>query len=99
VFTIIVKISEVVDTRSGSFPITLIVHVAIGFDLETHIEPVVESTLMRSLVLTSKFPFELSTPEYVHVVEFEPQLRVAENGVIGIFISETLYAIEKVFYD
>jgi hypothetical protein len=94
-----VKISEVVDTRSGSFPITLMVYVAIGFDLETHIEPVTESTLMRSLVLTSEFPLELSTPVYVHVVANEPQLGIAENGVIGIFISETSYAIEKVVYN
>jgi hypothetical protein len=59
--------------------------VPIGFDLETNIEPVAELTLMRSVATTSECPSELSTPEYVHVLAYAPQLRVAENGVIGRF--------------
>ena len=57
----------------------------IGFDLETNIEPVAELTLIKSVAATSECPFELSTPEYVHVLAYVPQLRVAENGVIGRF--------------
>ena len=57
----------------------------IGFNFETNIEPVAESTLMRSLPATRKCPKELSTPEYFHLVAYVPQLRVAENGVIGKF--------------
>ena len=57
----------------------------IGFDLETNIEPVAGLTLMRSVATTSKCPSELSTPAYVHVLAYVPQLRVAENGVIGRF--------------
>ena len=57
----------------------------IGFDLETNIEPVAELTLMRSVAATSECPSELSTPAYVHVLAYVPQLRVAENGVIGRF--------------
>jgi GTP cyclohydrolase I len=59
--------------------------VPIGFDLETNIEPVAELTLMRSVAATSECPSELSTPVYVHVVAYVPQLRVAENGVIRRF--------------
>jgi hypothetical protein len=40
---------------------------------------------MRSIAATSKSPSELSTPVYVHVVAYDPQLRVAENGVIAKF--------------
>ena len=56
----------------------------IGFDLEMNIEPVAELTLIRSFASTSECSSELSTPVYVHVVAYDPQLRVAENGVIGI---------------
>jgi hypothetical protein len=59
--------------------------VPIGFDLETNIEPVAELTLMRSVATTSECPSVLSTPAYVHVLAYVPQLRVAENGVIGRF--------------
>jgi hypothetical protein len=59
--------------------------VPIGFDLETNIEPVTELILMRSVASSSKCPSELSTPVYVQVVSNVPQLRVAENGVIGKF--------------
>ena len=54
-----------------------------GFNLETNISPVAESILMRSLTASSECPLELSTPAYFHVVAYEPQLRVAENGVIA----------------
>ena len=57
----------------------------IGFDLETNIEPVAELTLIKSVAATSECPSELSTPAYFHVVAYVPQLRVAENGVIGRF--------------
>ena len=57
----------------------------IGFELETNIEPVAELTLMRSVSATSECPSELSTPVYVHVVAYDPQLRLAENGVIARF--------------
>jgi hypothetical protein len=40
---------------------------------------------MRSLPATRECPSELSTPAYVHVVAYVPQLRVAEKGVIGRF--------------
>jgi hypothetical protein len=59
--------------------------VPIGFDLETNIEPVAELTLMRSVASFIKCPSELSTLVYVHVVAYDPQLIVAENGVIGRF--------------
>jgi hypothetical protein len=59
--------------------------VPIGFDLETNIEPVAELTLIKSVAATSKCSSELSTPAYFHVVAYVPQLRVAENGVIGRF--------------
>jgi hypothetical protein len=54
-----------------------------GFDLETIIEPVPESTLIKSVFATSACPSESSTPVYVHVLGYDPQLRVAENGDIG----------------
>ena len=38
---------------------------------------------MRSVPVPSECPSELSTPVYVHVVAYLPQLRVATNGVIG----------------
>jgi hypothetical protein len=59
--------------------------VPIGFDLETIIEPVTELILMRSVAATSECPSELSKPVYFHVLEYDPQLRVAKNGVIGRF--------------
>ena len=54
----------------------------IGFRIETIIEPVSESTFMKSEPRSRKCPSELSTPVYFHVVPYEPQLIVAENGVI-----------------
>jgi hypothetical protein len=33
------------------------------------------------------------------VVVYGPQLRVAENGVIGNYKSDTPYVIEKVYFD
>jgi hypothetical protein len=49
---------------------------------ETNIAPVTESILMKSAPTLSVWPSEKSTPVYLHVVEYKPQLRVAENGVI-----------------
>jgi hypothetical protein len=59
--------------------------VPLGFYLETNIEPVAESTLMRSVAAISECPSELSKPAYVHAVADAPQETVAENGVIGRF--------------
>jgi hypothetical protein len=59
--------------------------VPIGFDLETNIEPVAELILIKSVAANSGCPSELSTPAYVHVVAYAPQLREAENAVIGKF--------------
>ena len=75
------------------------VQVPIGFELETNIEPVAELTLMRSVSATSECPSELSTPVYVHVVAYDPQLRLAENGVIGRFQSDTPCATVKADFD
>jgi hypothetical protein len=71
-----VKIAEVEVEKSGRMPITLMVKMPIGYNLETNIAPVVESTLIRSLP---------EIPAYFHVLAYVPQLRVAENGVIGKF--------------
>ena len=78
-----VNIAEVLVIRSGRMPITFMVQVPAGFNEDTYITPVVESTLMRSVSATSECPSELSTPVYIHVVAYVPQFRVAENAVIG----------------
>ena len=44
---------------------------------------------MRSFVGSSVSPSEFLTPEYVQVLAYEPQLRVAENGDIGKNESDT----------
>jgi hypothetical protein len=36
---------------------------------------------------------------YVQVLEYDPQFRVAENGVMGNDESDTRYATEKVVFD
>jgi hypothetical protein len=38
---------------------------------------------MRSIAGSSLSPSEFLTPEYVQILAYEPQLRVAENGDIG----------------
>jgi hypothetical protein len=63
-----VKTAEFDDTRSGRVPITFTVYVPAGFDFETKIVPVDESTLIRSVALNKARPSELSTPVYVQVV-------------------------------
>ena len=70
---IIMKIAEVVVTRSGRVPITFTVYVPTGFDYLTIIVPDVESTLIKSVPATKACPSELSTPLYVHVFAKEPQ--------------------------
>jgi hypothetical protein len=62
----IVKIAEVVVTRSGRVPITFTMYVPAGFDYETVIFPVAELTLIWSVAANS-CPSELSTPLYVQV--------------------------------
>jgi hypothetical protein len=47
----------------------------------------------------SGLPSVLLTPVYVHVLSYDPQFRVAENGVIARSLSDTLYVIEKVEFD
>jgi hypothetical protein len=37
---------------------------------------------MKYVPISSKCPSELSIPIYAHAVPYEPQLTVAENGVI-----------------
>ena len=64
----IVKIAEVVVTRSGRVPITFTVYIPTGFDYETKILPVSELTLIRSVPSTKACPSVLSTPLYVQVV-------------------------------
>jgi hypothetical protein len=64
---IIVKISEVFVTRSGRVPITFTVYVPKGFNYETVMFPVAESTLIRSVSATKACPSELSTPLYFQV--------------------------------
>ena len=84
-FIVIVNIAEVVVTRSGRVPITLMQQVPNGFKVETNIAPVAELTLMRSVAASRECPSELSKPEYFHVFAYIPQLTVAEKGVIGRF--------------
>ncbi len=54
-----------------------------GLFLETNIEPVIGLTLMRWVVEFRGLPSVSLTPVNVHVVAYDPQLRVAENGFIG----------------
>jgi hypothetical protein len=64
---IIRKLAEVVVTRSGRVPITFTVYVPTGFNYETKILPVAESTLIKSVPATKACPSELSTPVYAQV--------------------------------
>jgi hypothetical protein len=52
----IVKIAEVVVTKSGRVPITFTVYVPAGFYYETVIFPVVESTLIKSVPASNSCP-------------------------------------------
>ena len=54
---------------------------------------------MRSFVGSSVSPSEFLTPEYVQVLAYEPQLRVAENGDIGKNESDTPWDAVKVVYN
>lgn len=54
---------------------------------------------MRWVIELSGVPSVSLTPVYFHVVVYGPQLRVAENGVIGNYKSDTPYVIEKVYFD
>jgi hypothetical protein len=47
----------------------------------------------------SRLPSVLLTPVYVHVLAYDPQLRVAENSVIGRLLSDTPCATEKVEFN
>jgi hypothetical protein len=46
------------------------------------IEPVSKLTFIKSVPISSKCPSELSKPVYFHVILYDPQLLVAEKGVI-----------------
>ena len=71
----------------------------LGFNFKTYIDPVVESTLMRSVSLINKWSSELSKPAYVQVLAYDPQFRFAEKGVIGNWTSDTPYATENDVFD
>ncbi len=53
---------------------------------------------MKSVPISRKCPSELSSPVYFHVVLYEPQLRLAENGVIFNYWSDTPCGIVNVIY-
>jgi hypothetical protein len=54
---------------------------------------------MKSLAISSLYPSELSWPVYFHLVSYEPQLLVAENGVISNDCWDIPYVTVKVDYD
>ena len=54
---------------------------------------------MRSIAGSSLNPSEFLTPEYVQMLAYEPQLRVAENGDIGNNILGTPWDAVKVVND
>lgn len=76
------KTCDVVVQESERVPIIFIWYVPAGFESETKIEPVNESTLIRSDAAKSVCPSTRSTPVYVHVVVYDPHNTDAENGVI-----------------
>lgn len=82
---LIVKTYDVVVNKSERVPITFIWYVPAGFKIETVIEPVEESILIRSFTKSSVCPSTTLTPVYVHVLGNEPHKTVAENGVIAKF--------------
>ena len=94
----IVKIAELV-VYSGRVPTILTSYEPRGLDFDTKIAPVAESTPMRSVAWSRAFPSELLYPIYVQVLAYDPQFRVAENGVMEKNESDTRYAAEKIVFD
>jgi hypothetical protein len=74
--------AEVEVPKSGRVPITLMEYTPIGLNIEIIIEPVSELTFMKSVSMLSKWPSELSIPVYFHLLAYEPQLLIAEKGLI-----------------
>lgn len=54
---------------------------------------------MKSVVKSSECPSELSKPIYFQFLPYEPQLEVAENGVILNYCNERPYVTVNTVYD
>jgi hypothetical protein len=94
-----VKVSNVVVVKSGRVPMILILYVPGGFIRATVIAPELDVIYISFVAISNTCPSAKSTPVYVHVFSKDPQLTVAENGVIAKFCT-AVYAVKpNVFTD